>query len=567
MAFNIIKWREFSIDTLIENVKKYNDKKENIEKIIEAYNFAKKKHVNPDGTPVLRNSGEPYISHPVAVANFLVLMRCDVDTICAGLLHDTIEDTDVTKEDIEKLFGKDVSEIVEGVTKINKMDTHYSKEELHMYNTKKIIDSLLYDPRIVIVKLADRLHNMLTIGYKTPDKQRSKSIETISIYAPIANRLGMYRVQKELENASFKCLYPELHSELLIKREELKQNNMPMLEEMLDNMEKVIRDNLKVIGGYDIAKELDGLEGEELENKKDLLMQKVFYRDRLTSRPRIKHLYGIYDALTKIDSDQINKDKISDHVKYLLEDDENFDKIHDLRVIKLIFENEDQCFSTIRFLHQQYIPINKQKDYINNPKPNLYQSLHSTVKYKGKSVQFQIRTREQEFRDTYGLAWELYKFEGPNARERILEEFKKYPEYNTLKNILDNPNLDINTYQESLDKDVLYPKQIIVINKETGANVSLRENSTIRDYAYHIGGKLGDHLVSAVLNDEKYTLRYKKNGDLDTKYYPFDIELKPGDEISVEFDEKIITPRPSSFSLLGNKKKTNNKKLTYRKDN
>ena len=115
MAFNIIKWREFSIDTLIENVKKYNDKKENIEKIIEAYNFAKKKHVNSDGTPVLRNSGEPYISHPVAVANFLVLMRCDVDTICAGLLHDTIEDTDVTKEDIEKLFGKDVSEIVEGV--------------------------------------------------------------------------------------------------------------------------------------------------------------------------------------------------------------------------------------------------------------------------------------------------------------------------------------------------------------------------------------------------------------------------------------------------------------------
>lgn len=556
MAFKKYDWKNFSFDTLIDTVSKYNGNDKTIAKLYKAYNVANSYHQGQ-----LRKSGEPYISHPVAVANFLAIMKCDTDTICAGLLHDTIEDTNLTKEDVKRLFGKDVSEIVEGVTKINEMD-NLTRDELKIANTKKLIDSLLYDPRIIIVKLADRLHNMLTICYKTPAKQVSKALETISIYAPLANRLGMYRIQKELEDACFRCIEPFLYNEIHAKRELLKIENTPMLDEMLSKMEKVVTDNIKVIGHLDSSL-FEGLEGEDLQKRKEELTKQVFFKGMNESRRRIKHLYGIYDALTKIDNNNDNEN-ISKRVHELIQNEENFERIHDLRVIKLIFKDEDACFSALRFLHKEFNHVDKYlKDYIDNPKPNLYQSLHSTVVYNGKYVQFQLRTLEQEYRNTFGLAWELYKFEGKNTRKKILDEFKQYPEYNALKNILKNDDTDLNTYKESIDNDILYPKEIIVVNKDNGDNIALREHATVHDFAYQIGGKLGDHLLSVTLNDERISLRFV-NGLIDESYYPFDIELKSGDEISCVFSTRVNTPRRKIESKKEIKK---GKTLTLKKDN
>lgn len=531
------KWSELNIDSLFDIVKDYNDKEENLNKIKEAYKKAFESH---DGAK--RNSGEPYINHPVIVANFLAIMKCDTDTICAGLLHDVIEDTPVTKEEIELDFGKDVAEIVDGVTKITRMD-NLEQKDLKAANTKKLVDSLLYDPRIMIVKLADRLHNMLTIGYKTPQKQESKSYETLDYFAPLANRLGMYRIQKELENASLRCLHSFDFNLINSIRENLKETNLPVLDEMLDHMKDVIKDNIGVITHSEY--ELEGLTGEELEEKKQELFNKNVFVGRDESRARIKHIYGIHAAL----KDQgVNFEEI-------LKNTENLEKIHDLRVIKLVFKDEISCYDAVSYLGKEYKVIDKyHKNYINNPKSNGYKSLHETVNYNGKLVQFQLRTLEQEHTDTFGLAWELYKLEGPDIREKILEKFKKFPIYDEISSM---QNVKLDDYEEYLKTKVLSDKPIIVINRENGESVSLKEHSTIHDFAYEIAGDMGIHLSGAILNDEFIGVKFDKNGKLNNKYYPFGVELKNGDEITVYFNEDILTPKPHKKEYLKSKKATN----------
>ena len=531
------KWSELNFDTLIDIVKSYNDKEENLIKIRKAYELAKKSHEG-----VKRASGEPYINHPVIVANFLAIMKCDVDTICAGLLHDVIEDTPVTKEEIEKEFGKDVAEIVDGVTKITRMD-NLEQKDLKAANTKKLVDSLLYDPRIIIVKLADRLHNMLTIGYKTPQKQESKSYETLDYFAPLANRFGMYRIQKELENASLRCLHSFDFNLINSIRENLKETNLPVLDEMLDHMKDVIKDNIGVITHSEY--ELEGLTGKELEEKKQELFNKNVFVGRDESRARIKHIYGIHAAL----KDQgVNFEEI-------LKNTENLEKIHDLRVIKLLFKDEISCYDAVSYLGKEYKIIDKfNKNYINNPKSNGYKSLHETVNYNGKLVQFQLRTLEQEHTDTFGLAWELYKLEGPDIREKILEKFKKFPIYDEISSM---QNVKLDDYEEYLKTKVLSDKPIIVINRENGESVSLKEHSTIHDFAYEIAGDMGIHLSGAILNDEFIGVKFDKNGKVNNKYYPFGVELKNGDEITVYFNEDILTPKPHKKEYLKSKKATN----------
>lgn len=530
------KWSDLNYDTLIGMVNEYNGKPENIEKIKDAYKLAKDKH---DKCPP-RASGEPYITHPVIVANFLAIMKCDTDTICAGLLHDTIEDTDVTKEDLVEKFGVDVAEIVEGVTKITRMDS-LDQSNLMAANTKKLVDSLLYDPRIMIVKLADRLHNMLTISFKTPQKQESKSIETLAYFAPLANRLGMYRIQKELENASLRVLEPLDFNELMSVRIKLKETNIPVLDEMLAEMREVIIDNIGVIGHCE--NELIGLEGDELRAKKEELTNERLFVGRDESRTRIKHLYGMHVALKEQGSS----------LEEVLKNTENLEKIHDLRVIKLVFRDEISCYDAVSYLGKVYKVIDKyHKNYINNPKYNGYQSLHETVSYKGKLVQFQLRTLEQEYNDTFGLAWELYKLEGFNTREKLLDKFKKYPIYDEIESMRD---VKLNDYEDVLINNVLSDKPISVINRETGETVSLKEHSTIHDYAYKVGGDNGIHLKAAILNDELIELRYDKKGK-PTKYYPFGTELKNGDEISVYYDPSIVTPQPSKKQKQSPKEKS-----------
>ena len=538
---NINDWKNYSLETLIDYVKQYDQRPESIEKIMKAYNMANDAHKG-----VKRASGKPYISHPVAVANFLAIMRVDIDSICAGLLHDVVEDTEITKEDIQKEFGDDVAEIVDGVTKISKLGdvdlnslgmslNEKNPENLKLLNKKKIIDSLLYDPRIIIVKLADRLHNMLTIGYKTPIKQKSKARETLELYVPLANKLGIYRIQQELEDASLRCIDPLVYNRLMLIRGRIKDECSPLLNTMLSEMVCEIDDNLKVIGHYDQS-ELDS-------RKRDDLLQETIILGDNASRTRIKHIYGIYDALCKMKPEE-EKDAV-EYIRKLLEYKESFEEIHDLRVIKLIMKDEDSCYSLIRYLHQKYGNVqNRFKDYIYNPKYNMYKSLHTTVSNEGKYVQFQIRTMEQEYRDTYGLAWELYRYEGENTRERILEEFKKYPAYQKLIDIKENKDVsDLESYQTLINQEILNTKEITVINTANGKNITIRDDATIRDFAYLIGGTLGDHLVKATLNDVVYELEIK-NGVVSQDNYPFGIKLKDGDEISVEFDKNIWCPTP-----------------------
>lgn len=555
-------WKNYSLETLINYVKQYDQRPESIEKIVKAYKVAEDAHAG-----VKRASGQPYISHPVAVANFLAIMRVDIDTICAGLLHDVIEDTDVTEKYIYDAFGKDISEIVEGVTKINRLEdvdlnslnmslNKKNPENIKLLNKKKIIDSLLYDPRIIIVKLADRLHNMLTIGYKTPVKQKLKAAETLELYVPLANKLGIYRIQQELEDASLKCIESYIFNRLMIIREKIKEDCSDFLNVMLSDMVVEVDNNLKVIGHYDQS-ELDS------RNRDELLRETIIVGDN-ASRTRVKHIYGIYEALCKMKPKGITD--TTEYLQTMMHDRNNFEAIHDLRVIKLIMKDEDSCYSLIRFIHQKYGNVqNRFKDYIYNPKYNMYQSLHTTVSHDGKYVQFQIRTLEQEYRNTYGLAWELYKFEGENTRERILEEFKKYPAYQKLIDIKENREVsDLEGYQSLIQKEILNTKEITVINKANGKNITIRDDATIRDFAYLVGGTLGDHLVRATLNDVVYALDIK-HGKLLSRRYPFGIRLKDGDEISVEFDENIWCPSPSTD--IGRKKfkvkllKPNNKKM------
>ena len=565
---NINDWKNYSFDTLIDYVKQYDQRQESIDKITAAFNLADEKHRNPDGTPVRRDSKDPYITHPVAVANFLAIMRVDIDSICAGLLHDVIEDTPVTKEEIEEKFGKDVAEIVEGVTKISNLDeVDYSSlklsmdeknpENLRMLNKKKIIDSLLYDPRIIIVKLADRLHNMLTIGFKTPVKQKQKAAETLELYVPLANKLGIYRIQQELEDASLYCIESYIYDRLRIIRERIKEECSPFLNSMLSEMVVDIDDNLKVIGHYDQS-ELDS------RNREELVKETIILGDN-ASRTRIKHIYGIYDALCKMKPKRVKKDT-SEYLRKILFDKENFEEIHDLRVIKLIMKDEDSCYSLLRYIHKRYGNVqNRFKDYIYNPKYNMYKSLHTTVSHDGKYVQFQIRTLEQEYRDTYGLAWELYKYEGENTRERILEEFKKYPAYQKLLDVRDNKGVsDLASYQDLIKKEILNTREITVINKANGKNVSIRDDATIRDFAYLVGGPLGDHLVKATLNDVVYELVIK-NGVVNENKNPFNVRLREGDEISVEFDEKIWCPKQNTNIVKKPKKKSKSLKYVNKK--
>ena len=535
---SINDWQSYTFETLIDYVRKYDNRPESIDKIYRAYDKAYKAH---DG--VTRDDHKtPYIMHPVAVANFLAIMRVDVDTICAGLLHDTVEDTDITKDEIEEEFGTDVANIVDGVTKINKLEdvdpstlnismNEKNPDNLRMLNRKKIVESLLSDPRIIIVKLCDRLHNMLTIENKTPIKQKAKAIETLSLYVPLANKLGIYRIQQLLEDLSLKSIEPVVYYRILMSRSSLKDENMPLINGMLDNMKNIIKDNIKRVGGYD-SSEINGRSND------DLLKETLFVGDNL-SRARIKHVYGIYDALLRLKPEEISEEE---YLKDLVFDKDTLEKIHDLRVVKLIMKDEDSCFTVLGLLHKNYRHLDKYlKDYINTPKYNMYKSIHSTVLTDdGKFVQFQIRTLDQEYRNTYGLAWELYKFEGANTRERILDEFKKYPAYKKLLDITEDKTIsDLEGYQSLINREILNTKEITVINKLTGENISIRDDATIHDFAYLVGGELGNHLVRAVVNDTVYELNNKgKNA------YPFGIRLNSGDEISVEFNEDILCPRP-----------------------
>ena len=308
---------ELTLDDLIKIVREYNP--DAVEKVKKAYDYAKELHKGQ-----YRQSGEEYISHPLNVCYILAEMHADCDTLCAGLLHDTLEDTNASKEEIITLFGENVCTLVEGVTKFTKINFQ-TKEEENLANMRKIITSIINDPRILIIKLADRLHNMRTLDFKTSEKQIEKAKETMNIYVPLASYIGAYHIKTELEDLSFKYLEPEKYHNILEQKynfEKYESDNIFELEKVIHNflLDNNIPNDMKV---------------------------------------RTKNIYGIYRKMKK---------------------GFTLDEMHDLVALKVVVSQVMDCYKSLGLIHSKYHPLNyKFKDYISSPKTNMYQSLHTSI--------------------------------------------------------------------------------------------------------------------------------------------------------------------------------------------
>ena len=301
-----------TLHDLIEKLKEYNP--EEIDIVRRAYEYANNLHVGQT-----RQSGEPYISHPLNVAYILAEMHADRDTICAGLLHDTLEDTNITKEDIAHDFNQHISNLVDGVTKLSKMNFS-SKQDQNYANTRKIITGITEDVRIIIIKLADRLHNMRTLQFKSEFKQKENSLETMEIFVPLAYYIGAYRIKSELEDLSLQYLKPDMYKAIGERKKKLEEISNACLKEMLHKIKTLLDDK-------NIPNEI---------------------------KVRTKNIYGIYKRLNE-------GQKLSD--------------IHDLLSLKIMVDGVENCYRTLGLIHSEYHPINdKFKDYICNPKTNMYRS-------------------------------------------------------------------------------------------------------------------------------------------------------------------------------------------------
>lgn len=438
-----------SFEDLKNMVMIYNP--DEIEIITKAYEYAKQLH---DGQ--FRQSGEPYISHPVNVAYILAEMHADKDTICAGLLHDTLEDTNISKEDIAHEFNIEIANLVYGVTKLGKMNFS-SKEEQNLANTRKIITGITDDVRIIVIKLADRLHNMRTLEHKSEFKQKENSLETMDIFVPFAYYIGAYGIKSELEDLTLKYLKPDMYKEIETKKNRLEASSNSCLQEMLYQIQEILND-------------------EQIPNEIKI---------------RTKNIYGIYKRL---------------------EQGHKLQDIHDLLALKVIVDDISSCYRTLGLVHSKYRPINdKFKDYICNPKTNMYQSLHSTVfAPKDRIVQTQIRTIDMDKVATYGLTayWDIDKVK---ARETMQQDLRdKYQFFSSL--------VDINSmFADNRDfifqiKSELFGNKVYVYTPK-GDIIELPKGSTPIDFAYKIHKDIGNTMVYAIVNDRKvedsYSLQNK----------------------------------------------------------
>ena len=437
-----------TIEQLLNHVKTYNDSE--IDIIKKAYDFANELHKGQ-----VRQSGEPYITHPLSVAYILSEMHADKDTICAALLHDTLEDCEVTKEEIAELFNKDVANLVDGVTKISKMNFS-SKAEQNLANTRKIITGLTNDARIIIIKLADRLHNMRTLEHKSLFKQKENAIETMELFVPLAYYIGAYRLKSELEDISFKYLKPDEYKKLEDKMESKYIENISCLNEIYVTINEILNDE-------NIPHEI---------------------------KVRTKNIYGIYKRISE-------GNKISD--------------IHDLLSLKIMVDEIKNCYVTLGLIHSVYNPINsKFKDYICNPKTNLYRSLHTTVfGPNDKLVQTQIRTFDMDKIASFGLTayWDINK---GDARYVMQEDLKnKFQFYKSLKdiNVMFSDNED---FVAGVKGELFADKVYIYLSN--GNVVEIPKGANIIDLACYMD--IENTLIGAKVNDQIVPIEYElKNKD------------------------------------------------------
>ena len=441
-------------DRLIERIKSYHPTND-LSMVEKAYKLAREAH-----TDQFRRSGEPYIIHPLKVAYILAELELDIESIVAGLLHDVIEDTPYTYDDISRIFSPEIALLVDGVTKLGKIE-YSTKEEIQAENYRKMFLAMAKDIRVILIKLADRLHNMRTLNYMTPEKQREKAQETIDIYAPLAHRLGISKIKTEMEDLCFKYLNSEAYHDLARKIEMKKSEREAFVETIVK----------EVKARMDEA----GIKG--------------------TVMGRSKHFFSIYKKM-------VNQNK-------------SLDQIYDLFAVRAIVDSVKDCYAVLGIVHDMYKPMpGRFKDYIAMPKPNMYQSLHNTlIGPGGEPFEIQIRTWEMHRTSEYGIAAHWKYKEGKGKEKSLSSEEEKLVWLRQIlewqrdmsddKEFIDTLKLDLNIFND----------QVYAFTPR-GDVISLPAGSTPIDFAYAIHTAVGNKMVGARVNNKIVTFDYEiKNGD------------------------------------------------------
>ena len=416
-----------------------------------AYFIAKKAHEGQ-----FRFSGEPYIIHPVSVAIILYNLGMDGESMAAALLHDVVEDTDMTKENIQEEFGEDVANLVEGVTKLGKVPI-FTKEEQQAENVRKMLMAMSQDIRVIIIKLADRIHNMRTLSFMRPDKRREKAQETLEIYAPIAHRLGIRGVKEELEDLAISYLAPVAYKEI---RDRLEQQQSKR-KEYLDSIQKKISERIKLVV------------------------------PNASISGRIKSVHGIYRKM------------------YM--QGKSFDEIYDIYAVRIIVDDVIDCYNCLGIIHDMFKSIpGRFKDYISTPKANMYQSLHTTViGDEGIPFEVQIRTWEMHRTAEYGVAahWK-YKL-GMSGRQKFEEKFSWIRQLLESQNVSENPQDIVNTIKTDLVQEEVF------VFTPKGTVINLPAGATVVDFAYAIHSAVGNRMVGAKVDGRIVPIDYVvKTGEI-----------------------------------------------------
>lgn len=428
-----------------------------LEIITKAYELAKDAHKEQK-----RKSGEPYLIHPVCVAIILAQLEMDKETIVGGLLHDVVEDTKYTREDLTELFSEEISALVDGVTKLTQLNYAADKVEMQAENLRKMFLAMAKDIRVIIIKLADRLHNMRTMQFMKPEKQKEKSRETLDIYAPIAERLGISKVKVELDDLSLQYLEPEAYKDLSERFNAIKGTKENFIKDIMEEVEKRLVEQ-------DIQATIDG---------------------------RVKHLFSIYRKMVK--------------------QNKTLDQIYDLFAIRIIVDTDQECYTALGIIHEMYKPIpGRFKDYIAMPKPNNYQSLHTTlIGPNGQPFEIQIRTYEMHRTAEYGIAahWKYKETGGSGASESQSEEEKMA----WLRRILEwQHDMDDNKeFLSVIKSDLDLFSDRIYCFTPNGDVKNLPAGSTPIDFAYAVHSAVGNKMVGARVNGNIVKMDYEiQNGD------------------------------------------------------